>query len=109
MTTYRSFQVLHDLQHTYSGVKSMYRKISNQKLARQPKCCPFFLLLWASSKLCDSFTLVFLHKTAAFYTEQSSSPSLFTTSKAYKVVQTILMPFSKFLDAHLYGWGTNEA
>ena len=69
---------------TPSGTKKCC-KVLNQKVTRQPKCSFFviffyfflvFFLRWASWKLCESFMIV-LHKTAAFYSEQCTSPSLF--------------------------------
>jgi len=57
-------------------VQKIIAKVSNQKVTRRPKCFSFFFFRQASSKLCDPFTMVFA-QTAAFYTEQFTSPSLF--------------------------------
>jgi len=65
-------------------VQKSITNVPNQKLARRPKFFLsffffffFFFFRQASSKLCDSFHDGFMHKTAAFYTEQCTSSSLF--------------------------------
>jgi len=71
-------------------------KVPNQKIARRPICLSFsssssssssfFFFRQASSNLCDSQW--FAHKTAAFSTEQCTSPSLVSSLKSHKVVWT---------------------
>jgi len=64
---------------------------------------------------CLSISQSFSHNTAALYTEQCTSPLLFTTLKSYKVVQTghwrtmasFLKPFSSLVCMHTC-MGTNE-
>ena len=51
-------------------------KVPNQKVSRRPKSFSSVFFRLASSNLCDCFTMV-LAQTAAFYTEQCTSPSLF--------------------------------
>ena len=55
-------------------------KVPNQKVARRPKC---FLSSSSSSsdglvQICVTLSRWFSHKTAAFFTEQCTSPSLFS-------------------------------
>ena len=55
---YRSSSSVFMMNNTPSGTKK-YHKNANHKVARQPKGFSFFFFRQASSKLCDSFTIVF--------------------------------------------------
>jgi len=55
-------------------------KVANQKAAKRPKCFSFFFFLLSSDGLaqyCVNLSRWFTHETAAFYTEQRTTPSLF--------------------------------
>ena len=68
---------------TYNMPTSMKkrRKVPNQKVSRRPKCFSFFFF-FLFRQATSNFKIVtlsqwFSYKTAAFYTEQCTSPSLF--------------------------------
>ena len=54
-------------------------KVPNQELAKQAKCFSFFLLSSSDglAHYCVNLLGWFTHETAAFYTEQCTTPSLF--------------------------------
>ena len=61
--------------NTPRGAKSI-TKVPNQKVARQPTCFSFFFFFFF-------FFWCFSQKTAAFFTEQCTSPSLFFQVRSY--------------------------
>ena len=81
MTTYHLFSSASWPTTCLVGQKSI-TKLPNQKVARWPK---YFLPSSSSSsdrllQNCVTLSWWFSHKTAAFYTEQCTSPSLFEVS-----------------------------
>ena len=75
-------------KNTPSGAKSI-AKVPNQKVTRRPKCFSLFQNVFLSSsssssssdglvQICVTLSRWFSHKTAAFFTEQCTSPSLFS-------------------------------
>jgi len=77
ITTYHSSSSVFMVNNTPSGPKKHHKSIEPESHQMSKMFSFFFFFRRTSSNLHDSFTMV-LHKTAAFSTEQCTSPSHFS-------------------------------